>query len=446
MKIHAAALAPAGLALVVTLGAAIAAAAAGPAPAGDDAALRNDRWSAAERATLASMMLSRLPPPPVDPSNAVEGRPEAVALGRRLFEDPRLSKNGRVACASCHDPDRGFQDGLPVGRGVATGSRRTMPIAAAAYSPWLFWDGRKDSLWSQALGPLEDPAEHGANRVQLVRVLAAGYHAEYERLFGPLPSLQGMPADAGPLGSAPERDAWARMSNVQRDAVDRAFANLGKAIAAYERTVVPGESRFDRYIGAVLQGDTAGQQVLTAQEVRGLRVFIGPGQCATCHNGPLLTDHHFHNTGVPPRDVARPDRGRSAAVSRVVGDEFNCLGKYNDAPADACQELRFIATDDPGMEGAFRTPGLRNVAERAPYMHAGQFASLEEVVMQYVRSPAAAVGHSELAHAGRGHGERRPIRLGDAEVRDLVAFLKTLSDDTATVNAQASPRTARPQP
>lgn len=442
MRHPSAALLPAVLALAASIGAVVVATTAGLAPVAALADVRGDRWSDADKATLGSMMLSRLPAPPADPSNAVEGRPEAVALGERLFADARLSKNGRVSCASCHDPARGFQDGLPVGQGVGTGARRTMPIAAAAHGSWFFWDGRKDSLWSQALGPLEDAAEHGSNRARLVRLLQANHRGEYERLFGPMPSLQGVPADAGPLGNAQEREAWARMSNEQRDAVNRTFANLGKAIAAYERTVTPGESRFDRYVAAVLAGDTQAQQVMTPQEVNGLRLFIGKGQCATCHNGPLLTDQHFHNTGVPPREPSRPDRGRAAALARVQHDEFNCLGRYSDAGGDACQELRFIASDDPGMEGAFKTPGLRNVAERAPYMHAGQIASLEEVVAHYRRSPAAAVGHSELAHGGGGHGERRPIRLSDAEARDLVAFLKTLSGGPVQGQGRADPRMA----
>ena len=391
------------------------------------AAPRSDRWSDAEKSMLGSMVLSRLPAPPSDPSNAFEARPEAIAMGKRLFSDTRMSKNGQVSCATCHAPDREFQDGLPLGKGIGTGSRRTMPIAAAAHSPWLFWDGRKDSLWSQALGPLEDGAEHGANRVQLVRLLGTDYRDEYEGLIGRFPSLQGVPAAASPLGTPEERQAWARMSNEQRDAVNRAFANLGKAIAAYERTVTYGESRFDRYVAAILRGDGADQQDLNSQEVNGLRLFIGKAQCSTCHSGPLFTDQHFHNTGVRPRDAARPDQGRALAVAKVQNDEFNCLGRYSDAADDGCQELRFIASDDPRMVGAFRTPGLRNVANRAPYMHAGQFATLEDVVTHYSRSPRAAVGHSELAHAGDGHVERSPIRLTDAEARDLVAFLKTLS-------------------
>ena len=129
----------------------------------------------------------------------------------------------------------------------------------------------------------------------------------------------------------------------------------------------------------------------------------------------------------------------------MLNDEFNCLGRYSDAPRDGCQELRFIAFDDPGMEGAFKTPGLRNVADRAPYMHAGQFATLEEVVAHYVRSPAATVGHSELAHAHGAHRERTPIRLGDEEARDLVAFLKALGT-AAQPKVHAPPGSVHRQP
>ena len=149
----------------------------------------SDAWTAADKAVLASMSLDRLPPVPRDPSNAVEAVPAAVALGQHLFADVRLSSNQSVSCATCHAPDRQFQDGLAVGHGVGTGSRRTMPIAGAAYSPWYFWDGRKDSLWSQALGPLEDAVEHGSNRTRIAKLLHSRYKADYEALFGPMPDL-----------------------------------------------------------------------------------------------------------------------------------------------------------------------------------------------------------------------------------------------------------------
>jgi cytochrome c peroxidase len=386
-----------------------------------------DRWSAQEVAILAGMRLKEAGPRPPDPSNAYEQRTDAASLGRALFEDRRLSRNGQVACASCHAEGRQFQDGKPLGEGIATGARRTMPVMGAAHSPFLFWDGRKDSLWSQALGPFEDAAEHGANRVRLARLVEAHYKERYQAVFGPLPALGKLPDDASPAGTDAERAAWAAMPEGSRDAVNRVFANMGKAIAAFERNISYGESRFDRYAQATVAGDAPGQEVLSRQEVRGLRLFLAKGQCVTCHNGPLLTDHAFHNTGVPPSDRSRPDRGRADALRKLLQDEFNCLGRYSDAKPDACGELQFLSTSGPGLLAAFRTPSLRNVAERAPYMHAGQFSSLEQVVRHYAASPEAVLGHSELARPGERHAERPAIRLTEADIQDVAAFLRTLS-------------------
>ena len=315
------------------------------------------RCTADERAVLASLSLNRLPPVPTDPSNAVERQPAAIELGRRLFEDARLSRNAAISCATCHDPVRQFQDGLPVGRGVGTGTRRAMPIVGSGHATWLFWDGRKDSLWAQALGPLEDAVEHGSNRTRVAHLVAANQRTGYEAVFGSLPRLDGLPGDAGPKGSAAEQAAWAAIEPHRRVQLSRVFANIGKAIAAYEKSLQHQPTRLDAYIDAVLRGDAAARGLLRTDEARGLRLFIGKAQCVSCHNGPLFSDQQFHNTGVPPRDAARPDRGRAAATAAVRIDEFNCLGPFSDARPEQCEELRFMVTDDPALEGAFRTPG-----------------------------------------------------------------------------------------
>jgi cytochrome c peroxidase len=388
-----------------------------------------ERWSKDELATLASLRLSQLPAPPLDPSNAYEGSTLAATLGQRLFVDTRMSRNQAVSCATCHDPARQFQDGKPVSQGVGTGTRRAMPIADAGRGPWLFWDGRKDSLWSQALGPLEDAVEHGGSRTRYVHLVAQHHRDAYVNVFGSLPDLGRLPLDASPLGNEQERAAWQSMDAASRDAVNRIFANIGKAIAAYEKRITHGESRVDRYIEALVQGQPSREPTLDDKEIRGLRLFIGKAQCIGCHNGPLLTDQHFHNTGVPQRDAAHADRGRAAGLQRLQQDEFNCLGRYSDAKPEQCGELRFLALDDRHMEGAFKTPGLRDVALRPPYMHAGQVTTLDAVVRHYVDAPPATVGHSELTPASRSaHGDaRQPIRLTAAEQQDLVALLKALS-------------------
>lgn len=420
-----------GKLLIVSLGTAIVAIApfvsSLAAGIGNPVLPARDQWSAAEIEVLLSLRLSQLPATPRDPSNTVENSPAAIELGKRLFNDARFSQNQQVSCASCHDEKKQFQDGLPLGRGVGKGARRTMPIVGAGHSAWFFWDGRKDSLWAQALGPLEDTVEHGGNRVRYARLIQTHYRSDYESIFKAMPDLSRLPDDAGPGGSPAEQSAWKAMDAGARQDVSRVFANMGKAIAAYEKTLVHGETRFDRYVEGLVANDPSAQKALTPKEVDGLRVFIGKGQCVTCHNGPLFSDQHFHNTGVPPRDAAKPDRGRSAAIAKVQGDEFNCLGPFSDAKPGQCQELRFMATDEAAMEGAFKTPGLRGVTLRPPYMHAGQIATIEEVIAHYVRSPAAVVGKTELARADSGHPERKPIRLSEQEVKALASFLGTLS-------------------
>ncbi len=382
------------------------------------AATAADRWSAAQLNELRALSLSELEPLPPDPTNRVADDPRAAALGERLFFDTRLSANGAVACSTCHQRERDFQDGTALGRGVGTTTKRTMPIAATSRSPFLFWDGRKDSQWAQALGPLESPVEHGGTRAQYAHLVAAQYRAEYEALFGPLPDLAAVPAVAGPVADRSAAAAWGSMSDGQRDAVTRVFANLGKAIAAFERRVEFRPSPFDRYVDAL----TAGRRhegILTKDEVAGLRLFIGKASCTQCHNGPLLTNNEFHNTGMPRRGELPVDDGRLAGATAVLKDEFNCRSRWSDAPG-RCAELDFMVTSDPTQQRAYKVPSLRNVAERPPYMDAGQHKTLAEVLDHYNRAPAAPAGHTEL----------KPLRLKPMELRQLEAFLRTLSGPT----------------
>jgi cytochrome c peroxidase len=157
-----------------------------------------------------------------------------------------------------------------------------MPVMGASHSPFLFWDGRKDSLWSQALGPWEDGLEHGSNRVALVKWVRTHYLDAYQQVFGTMPELGPLPEAASPNGLDEERTAWARLTDSQRERISRVFANMGKSIAAFERNVSYGESRFDRYAEAIAASGSDQQKILTPQEVRGLRLFLNQGQCSTC--------------------------------------------------------------------------------------------------------------------------------------------------------------------
>ncbi|WP_373047533.1 cytochrome-c peroxidase [Vulgatibacter sp.] len=338
-------------------------------------------WSEQERALVASLAAPAEPPP--SPGNEVADDPRAARLGHRLFFDPGLSASGTVACASCHQPARHFTDGLRFARGLAAGTRNTPTILGAPWLPFLTADGRKDSLWSQALEPLEHPAEQGAQRVEILHRIATAHRPEWEAVFGPLP-----PLDDGA-------------------AIDRAFVQVGKALEAYQRRLRIPATAFDRYAAALAAGDATGGGQLSPAAIRGLRLFVGEGRCVACHNGPLLTDGAFHNLGLPPGPGALQGRAHGARLLRA--DPFRC---------EACGELPFLDPALPAFVGAFRTPGLRNVSRTAPYMHAGQLLTLEEVVDFYRFRPGApAVGRRDEILASI------PPTLSTP---DLVAFLHSL--------------------
>ena len=404
------------------------------AAAAETLKLAGPRWSSAQRETLRSLSLASLGPLPADPSNRYGDDISAARLGQRLFFDTRLSGNGKVACATCHIASRDFQDGTPLAHGAGTTNRRTMPIAGTAHSPWMFWDGRADSQWAQALGPLESALEHGGDRTQYAHIIAAYYGDEYEAVFGRLPMLGGMPAHAGPVADSARVAAWRRMSASAQDDISRVYANMGKAIAAFERRIGFAPSRFDRYVESELAGraHTAADS-LSPDEEAGLRLFIGKANCSTCHNGPLFTDNHFHNTGVPAStSVAAVDSGRAVGARQVVASEFSCTSRYSDAKPEDCDELRFAVTEGDELLRAYKTPSLRGVAERAPYMHAGQLATLADVVAHYDRAAAAPFGHSEL----------KPLQLSNSERRQIEAFLRTLSAPLAAPAGYLAPPNA----
>jgi cytochrome c peroxidase len=203
--------------------------------------------------------------------------------------------------------------------------------------------------------------------------------------------------------------------------VDSVFSNVGKAIAAFERTVMPTSARFDEYVAAVVNNDaTRQEQIFSEDEVWGLRLFIGDANCTQCHNGPLFTNHEFHNTGVISFPGEVPDKGRAGGVREVLQQPFNCRGHYSDDPGRHCAELEFAKT---GIEliGAFKTPSLRNLENTAPFMHKGQIATLGEVLEHYNAAPDAMIGHNEA----------KPLGLSSRELRQLEGFLATLAAPVA---------------
>jgi cytochrome c peroxidase len=351
-------------------------------------------FSAEERSRIAAH--GPWPPPAVrDAANRAEGRRAAIEFGRRLFFDPRLSADGTLSCASCHVPARAFQDGRPLAVGRAAGQRNTPGLLDVAQWRWFGWGGAQDSLWAASLAPLlaegemaQSPAALAA-RVRSRPDWAAGYRAAF--------------------GAAPGTDD-------EHVAVD-----VAKALAAYQATLVSPRTPFDEFRDALQRGDRAAASRYPLAAQRGLRLFVGEARCSVCHHGPAFTNGEFADIGMPFFVPGGVDGGRHAGLQALQASRMNRLGPYNDAGA---ADPRAVATRHLVVEhrhfGEFRVPGLRQLVHTAPYMHAGQLPTIEDVVRHY------SVLDEERLHAD---GERilRRLDLSAQQARDLAAFLRTLS-------------------
>ncbi len=339
-------------------------------------------------------------PPPAqrDASNRVEARPAAVALGRRLFFDPALSRDGRLSCASCHLPAKAFQDGQPTARARGAGLRNTPSLLDVADQRWFGWDGARDSLWAASIAPLLDGSEMAREPAELAAALRGDrrFAADYRRAFGAAPPTE------------PEH----------------LLADLGKALAAYQATLRSPRTPFDDFRDALARGDLRAMAAYPASAARGLKLFIGPAGCVACHAGPGLTNREFADIGRPFFVPGGVDPGRHGGLAKLRGSGFNRLGRHNDAGPGGQGDPRAVLTRHVAPQhrhfGEFRVPGLRQLLHTAPYMHDGSLATLHDVVRHY------SLLDEERLHAD---GERilRRLDLDEAQVDELVAFLRSLS-------------------
>ena len=395
-------------------------------------------WSDNELALINSLRLSTITQP-ADPSNRFLNDPKAIALGEDLFNEVGLSATGRVSCTTCHQAERGFADGQPLGFGSAETNRHTPTLTGVAHATWFYWDGRRDSLWAQALTPIETPGEMDNNRTDAVRfVVAAAAHKErFAELLGQdldLSDTERFPAGASPFGTG--KLAWHRMTEQDRSVVNNAFAVIGKTLAAYETTLQHSNGRFDVWANSLFNAEVTNglnpssttaalpKATLSTDEQAGLHLFLDlpRTQCLRCHNGPLFSNLGFHNvaTAEPaPGATGTHDFGRMLGLQSVLVDPFNCSGSYSDATVNECEHLRFAKRQNLSetIDGAFKVPSLRNLTATAPYFHDGRFRTLAEVIDHY---------RNQLVNDPLRSSEVPDIELTDSERDQLVAFLKTL--------------------
>ncbi|MCF6287808.1 MAG: c-type cytochrome [Proteobacteria bacterium] len=365
-----------------------------------------------------------------DVTNKVSGQKDAIALGSKLFFNPLLSGDGKVSCATCHDPDKGWSNHRKITslRPKHPAKRHVPSLWGVKYSRWLFWDGRADSLWSQALKPIEDVSEMSGNRVQIVRLIrdAPILRQQYEKVFGPMPNIlltTKLPSKARPVSSDeqhPEHKAWIKLSPPVKQAVNVFFSNIGKAIAAFEETLVSKNSRFDQFARSIDKNTGYySNSIMSTSALNGLKTFIGKGGCTNCHFGPNFSDGEFHHSFLEPITL-KHDLGRYTGIKALLKDPFNSKSVFSDA--DKSWNILDYVYQNAHFRGQFKTPSLRNIAQTYPYMHTGEFKDLYEVVHYY----------SSISKNINGNQRQelllKSLDLSKKDINNLVEFLKTLSE------------------
>jgi len=394
--------------------------------------------------------LGPLPAVPPDRTNKYADSPAAAMLGQMLFFDKSYSgalavgddgtngglgavgDTGKVSCHSCHGVNNlplDDQRSLPgnVSLGTDFGTRNALGLTNSSFYVWTNWGGRFDSQWSLPLAVAENARIMKGTRLGVVHLLWNKYRTEYDAAFEtPLDAAldpqavdaSRFPASGKPKAAASDPDsAWEMMAPADRGIANTIYVNYGKALQAYMRKLVSGNSPFDRWLG----GDAT---ALGESAVRGLRLFIGKAGCVGCHFGTSLTDNDVHVIGVPQLGAHVPttDLGRYQDVPPLLTSPFNTEGAFSDDRSTG--RLAGLAQAN-SQRGAFRTKGLRNVANSGPYMHSGQLATLAEVVAFYN------AGGGDVSQSGLVKDARmKPLNLSQSEQSDLVEFLKSLTGDS----------------
>ena len=369
-----------------------------------------------------------------DASNRASGNADAIALGRALFFDARLSRKGDMACATCHQPGRAFTDGRDRAHGRERLDRNTPGLWNAGLGHWFGWDGGSDSLWSFTLRPMLNRLELGATAAHVAQLLRTDitYACLHRNAFATAP--RAAPAAPRAAPAAPRAAPASRSSANEHVLVDAA-----KALAAFMETLQSGKSAFDDLHDALARGDTAAAARYPENARRGLRIFTGRGQCAVCHFGPNFSNGEFHEIGIPyVLAPGRVDAGRQGGIKRVRADQHNRLGAFSDDASRASGSRTRHVAESHATFGQFKTPSLRNVELTAPYMHNGSLATLLDVVRHYSVIPEHRL-HQD------GEALLKPLRLTEAESDDLVVFLRTLTSRSFPEVA-AAPGICQPRP
>ena len=333
---------------------------------------------------------------PHDPTNRVSGNRDAIEFGTRLFFDQRLSGHGTTSCSSCHVPERNWTDNLRRGVGMVEVDRNTPTLLNLLAKRWYGWDGGADSLWSQSLRPILDRRELAATPRHVAQLVRNDEQlsCRYRKAFGTPPSA------------------------TDDEAV---FVDIGKALAAFQETLIGGATPFDKFRDALARAEPPGSWNYSEPAQRGLKIFIGKGGCTNCHSGASFTNGEFFSTGLSRFEPhGKPDPGRHAGVRQLLESRFNLLGPYNDDKTGASAAHTRQVSLEKVAPGEFKVPTLRNLILTMPYGRDGRVDTLAEVVRHYADLDTLRL------HAKDGR-PAKPLNLTPREQSDLVVFLESLS-------------------
>jgi cytochrome c peroxidase len=377
---------------------------------------------------------------PADPTNQYADMALARTLGQRFFFDKAFSGKltiasdlgavdevGKVACSSCHlgesmEDHRSNPPQVSIAAGRHT--RNAPGLVNASFYTWTNWAGRFSAQWELPLPVSESGVIMNGNRLAIAHRIALRYKTDYEAIFGALdPELGTTTSTRFPPSGKPKPvtdpvtpdGPWELMAAADRAIVMRVWVNFGKALQAYMRQLVSLNTPFDDW----MDGNC---EAISESAKRGAQLFVGKARCNNCHSNSHFTDNGFHNLGVPQGVPPNPDQGRvTDAVSLLTAAVNSANATYSDSPTVGAARLAGLTNPMPeSTRGAFRTPNLRGVAQTGPYMHSGQFATLEEVIDFYNNGGGTPV-------TGTRDPLLLPLGLSAAEGADLVEFLKSLS-------------------
>ena len=315
-----------------------------------------------------------------DNSNQYRYNEAAIRFGETLFSSTILSKNGEIACSSCHQIDNAFTDSLALSQGLQTTGRSAPTLMGLQRQRWFNWDGACDSAWCQAIGPLEKDGEMGTSRVALAHTIFEHYKDDYEDIFGSLPTN----ISDWPNEGKPTMEDWNEISeSIQIDST-QILVHVAKAIDAYEYTLLPPKRRLDDFFELYREDQQEAFDFLSPLEQKGLDLFLNEGRCVLCHAGPTLSNGEFHNIGLGIRDWLDPlDIGRYNGIDTLRNNAFNSAGIWSDDPEGVKAKRISRLNQKTEQLGQFKTPTLREIEHTAPYMHGGHFETLEEVLHFY---------------------------------------------------------------